>query len=58
MKHNYRIARRVYASTYANMVEQFKIYLKSLPHNTKDGIENDFRAMEMTYFLLGRQKVQ
>ena len=26
MKNNYRVARRVYASTYTNMAEQFKIY--------------------------------
>ena len=30
MKYNYRVARRVYASTYANMAEQFRIYLNSL----------------------------
>ena len=26
MKYNYRVAQRVYASTYTNMAEQFKIY--------------------------------
>ena len=31
MKHNYRVTRRVYASTYANIAEQFKIYLNALP---------------------------
>ena len=41
MKH--RVA-RAYASTYANIVEQFKIYLNSLPIDEIDEIENDFRA--------------
>ena len=44
MKHNYRVARRVYASTYANMAEQFKMYLNSLPPDEIDEIENDFMA--------------
>ena len=44
MKHNYRVARRVYASAYANMAKQFKIYLNSLPPDEIDEIENDFRA--------------
>ena len=44
MKHNYRVARRVYASTYANIAEQFKIYLNSLPPDEIDEIENDFQA--------------
>ena len=29
MKHNCRVAQGVYASTYGNMAEQFKIYLKT-----------------------------
>ena len=44
MKHNYSVARRVYASTYANIAEQFKIYLNSLPPDEIDEIENDFRV--------------
>ena len=44
MKHNYGVARRVYASTYANIVEQFKIYLSSLPPDEIDEIENNFQA--------------
>ena len=44
MKYNCRVARRVYASTYANMAEQFKISLNSLPPDEIDEIENDFRA--------------
>ena len=44
MKYNYRVARREYASANANMAEQFKIYLHSLPPDETDEIENDFRA--------------
>ena len=44
MKHNYRVARRVCASTYANMAEQFTTYLNSLPPDEIDEIENDFMA--------------
>ena len=44
MKHNYRVARRVYASIYANITEQFQIFLNSLPLDEIDEIENDFRA--------------
>ena len=44
MKYNSRDARRVYASTYANMAEQFKIYLNSLPPDKIDEIENVFGA--------------
>ena len=44
MKHNYRVAWSVYASTYANMAEQFKIYLSSPPPDEIDEAENDFRA--------------
>ena len=44
MKHNYRVAWSVYASTYANMAEQFKIYLNSPPPDEIDETENDFRA--------------
>ena len=43
MKH-YRVAQSVYASTYANKEEQFKIYLNSLPPDEIDEIENVFRA--------------
>ena len=46
MKHNYRVARRVYTSNYVNIAEQFQIYLNSLPPDEIDGIENDFRANE------------
>ena len=34
----------MYALTYANIAEQFKIYLNSLPPDDIDEIENDFRA--------------
>ena len=44
MKHNDRVARRVYASTFANVAKQFKINLNSLPPNEIDKIENDFRV--------------
>ena len=44
MKYNYRVARRVYASTYPNIAEQFKIYLNSLSPDEIDETENDFRA--------------
>ena len=44
MKHNYRVARRVYASTYADMAEQFKIYVNFLPPDEIGEIENDFRV--------------
>ena len=44
MTYNYRLARRVYASNYANIPEQFQIYLNSLPPDEIDGIANDFRA--------------
>ena len=44
MKYNYRVARRVYASTYANIAEEFKTYLNSLPPDEIDKIENDFRT--------------
>ena len=44
LKHNYRVAQRVYASTYANMTEEFKIYLNSLPPDKIDEIETDFRV--------------
>ena len=44
MKYNYWVARRVYASTYANMAEQFKIYLNFIPPDEIDEIENDFRV--------------
>ena len=43
-KHNYRVAQRIYASTYANMAEQFKIYLNFLPPDKIDETENDFKA--------------
>ena len=44
MKHNYRVARRVHASTYANIAKQFHIYLNSLPPDEIDEIKNDFGA--------------
>ena len=44
MKYNYRVAGRVYVSTYANKAEQFKIYLNSLSPDQIDETENDFRA--------------
>ena len=44
MKYNYRVAGRVYASTYTNKAEQFKIYLNSLSPDEIDETENDFRA--------------
>ena len=44
MKHNYRVTRRVYASAYTDMAEQFKIYLNFLPPDKIDEIENDFRV--------------
>ena len=36
MKYNYRITRTVHASTYANMANQFKIDLNSLPPDQID----------------------
>ena len=44
MKYNYRVAQRVYASTHANMAEQFKIYLNPLQPDKIDETENDFRG--------------
>ena len=44
MKHNYKVARRVYNSIYSNIAEQFKIYLDSLASDEIDEIENDFRV--------------
>ena len=44
MKYNYRVTRRVHASTYDNMAEQFKIYLNSLPRDEIDETKNDFTA--------------
>ena len=44
MKHNYRVARRVYQSTYENLAEQFKIYIYSLPPDEIDELERDFHA--------------
>ena len=44
MKHNYRIAQRVYQSTYENLAEQFKIYVNFLPPNKTDKLERDLRA--------------
>ena len=58
MEYNYRVAQRVYASTYANIAQQFKIYLNSLPLDKIDEIENDFRANGNSYFLFTKQKVQ
>ena len=44
MKHNQKVARRVYGSTYANMGEELKTYLNSLPPDKINEIKNDFRA--------------
>ena len=44
MKHNYRVARRVYGSTFVNIAEKFKIYLNSVLSDEIGEIENDFRA--------------
>ena len=43
-KYNYRVAQRVYASTYAKMAEIFKINLNFLLSDEIDETENDFRA--------------
>ena len=58
MKYNYRIPRRVYASTYANIAEQFKIYVNSLPPDEIDEIENDLEQTETASFLLTKRKMQ
>ena len=42
MKHKYRVAQRVYASTYTNIAEKFKIYLYSLTSDKIDEIQRDF----------------
>ena len=47
----------MYASTYFNMAEQFKIYLNSLPPEEIDEIENDFRV-NGNDLLSVKQKVQ
>ena len=44
MKHNYRVARNVYQSTYENLVEQFKIYVNNLPSDKIDKLKRDFCA--------------
>ena len=44
MKHNYRVVRRVYGSTFVNIAEKFKIYLNSVPSDEIGEMENDFRA--------------
>ena len=44
MKYNYMVTQRVYASTYANMAEQFKIYFKALPADKIGEIKSGFRA--------------
>ena len=44
MKHDYRIVPRVYASTFRNIAEQFKVYLNSLPTDKIDEIERDYQA--------------
>ena len=43
MKHDYRIVPWVYASTFRNIAEQFKIYLNSLPPDKKNEIERDYQ---------------
>ena len=42
MKHNYKVTRKVYASTYANIADQIQICLNSLPLDEIDQIENNF----------------
>ena len=42
IKHNYKVAQRVYGSLYANIVEQFKIYVNSLMPDKIDEIEDNF----------------
>ena len=42
MKHNYKVACRVYNSIYSNIAEQFKIYLEFLASDKIDETENDF----------------
>ena len=44
MKHNYKVACRVYNSIYSNIAEQFKIYLEFLASDKIDETENYFRA--------------
>ena len=44
MRYNCMVARIVHAPTYANIGEQFKIYLNFLPPDEIDEIENNFRA--------------
>ena len=46
MKHNYKVARRVYSSIYTNITKQFKIYVNSLPPDENDEIKNNFWANE------------
>ena len=58
MKYNYRVARRVYASTYANIAEEFKTYLNPLPPDEIDEIENDFRANGNDLLSVHQTKVQ
>lgn len=42
IKHNYKVVQRVYGSIYANIVEQFKIYVNSLMPDKIDEIEDSF----------------
>ena len=42
IKHNYKVPQRVYSSIYANIVEQFKIYVNSLMPDKIDEIEDNF----------------
>lgn len=42
IKHNYKVVQRVYGSIYANIVEQFKIYVNSLMPDKIDEIEDNF----------------
>ena len=44
MKHNYRVARRVYSSIYTNTAEQFKIYVNSILPNEINETKNGFQA--------------
>ena len=44
MKHNYKVARRIYCSIYKSTVEQFKMYVNSLQPVEINEIENNFQV--------------
>ena len=44
MRHNYKVARRVYNSIYSDIAKKVKIYLDSLASDKINEIENDFQA--------------